>query len=336
MIDPQVRARLFDASTAFDNPVVRYFAITLAILLALAPALIWALGKSKPNSKLQKDLWDRYFSWLIFIPMMLGPVLLGAAWVIIGVGVLGLACYSEFARATGMFRHRLISALVVLGILFITFSVFDHWYGLFAALVPLTLGVMAAASLLADEPKGYIQRLALGIMAFLLFGVCLGHLGFIANDFAYRPLLIWLVCCVQLNDIFAYICGKSFGRRKLAPHTSPNKTLGGALGALILTTITAAILGHLIFNGDPRNDRINVPLHLVALGIIMSVGGQCGDLMLSSIKRDLGIKDWANTFPGHGGLLDRFNSLLFAAPAAFHYIGYLNGLGLDQPRRIFL
>jgi len=68
--------------------------------------------------------------------------------------------------------------------------------------------------------------------------------------------------------------------------------------------------------------------------VIISAGGQIGDLTLSSIKRDLGIKDWANTFPGHGGLLDRFNSLLLVAPAVFHYVGYLRGVGLDQPQRI--
>jgi len=73
---------------------------------------------------------------------------------------------------------------------------------------------------------------------------------------------------------------------------------------------------------------------VITLGLIVSISGQLGDLTLSSIKRDLGIKDWAATFPGHGGLLDRFNSLLFAAPAVFHYVGYFRGIGLDQPTRI--
>ena len=159
-----------------------------------------------------------------------------------------LACYREFARATGMFRDPLISASPrsSLGILAITAAVLDHWYGLFAALPPIMMGLMAAIAILADQPKGYIQRLALGIFAFMLFGVCCGHLGYFANDPDYRPILLWLISSVELNDIFAYITGKSFGRRKLAPNTSPNKTIGGALGALILTTtFAAAILGPL-------------------------------------------------------------------------------------------
>ena len=92
----------------------------------------------------------------------------------------------------------------------------------------------------------------------------------------------------------------------------------------------AAFLGHFAFSGTAMDH----PGKLILVGFILSFTGQLGDLTLSSIKRDLGIKDWASTFPGHGGLLDRFNSLLFAAPAVFHYVGYIQGVGLDQPPRI--
>jgi phosphatidate cytidylyltransferase len=290
--------------------------------------LLTATGKT--SDKLRKDLWQRYWSWLLFIPMMFGPVLLGGAWVIAGVCALALVCYREFARATGLFRERLISAVVVVGILAITAAVADHWYGFFVAIPPIMMGVMAAVAILPDQPKGYIQRLALGIFAFMLFGVCCGHLGYFANDERYRPMLLWLIGSVELNDIFAYITGKSFGRRKLAPNTSPNKTLGGAIGALILTTIFAAFLGHWVFAGT----RVDQPVYLVLAGMIVSLSGQFGDLTLSSIKRDLGIKDWSNAFPGHGGLLDRFNSLLFAAPAAFHFLTFLlHNIGSHQQTR---
>ena len=75
-------------------------------------------------------------------------------------------------------------------------------------------------------------------------------------------------------------------------------------------------------------------LPLLGLGLVVSLSGQFGDLMLSSIKRDLGVKDIGQVLPGHGGLLDRFDSLLLAAPAYFHYVGYFRGFGLDQPVRI--
>jgi phosphatidate cytidylyltransferase len=135
---------------------------------------------------------------------------------------------------------------------------------------------------------------------------------------------------VELNDVFAYIVGKSLGRRKLCPNTSPNKTIGGALGALVLTTFLAALLAHYIFAGTPLDQW----MWLLLLGLIVSLAGQLGDLMLSSIKRDLGIKDMGALIPGHGGLLDRFDSLLLVAPAVFHYVGFFVGFGLDQPKRI--
>jgi phosphatidate cytidylyltransferase len=152
----------------------------------------------------------------------------------------------------------------------------------------------------------------------VLFGVCLGHLGYFANFPYGQPLLLAILLCVEMNDIFAYCTGKLFGRRKLAPQTSPNKTLGGALGALVLTSALFAFLLHCIFRGTP----IDTPLHLATLGVLLSLTGQWGDLVMSSIKRDLGIKDMAALIPGHGGLLDRFDSLLFVGPALFHYLNY--------------
>jgi phosphatidate cytidylyltransferase len=167
------------------------------------------------------------------------------------------------------------------------------------------------------------------VFGFALFGSAFGHLAYFANDENYRPILLLLLLAVELNDGFAVICGKSFGRRKLAPHTSPNKTLGGSLGALVLTTLLVDLLGRFVFA-----DTMAAWPALIGLGLLISIVGQLGDLTLSSIKRDLGIKDISNLIPGHGGLLDRCNSLLFVAPAAFHYIGYFNGIGLDQPTRI--
>jgi phosphatidate cytidylyltransferase len=91
------------------------------------------------------------------------------------------------------------------------------------------------------------------------------------------------------------------------------------------------VIGHFIW----ENTRLDNPICLIGLGIIVSVVGQFGDLMLSSIKRDLGLKDTAKLIPGHGGLLDRFDSLILVAPAVFHYVGYFVGFGGEQAQRIF-
>ncbi len=99
---------------------------------------------------------------------------------------------------------------------------------------------------------------------------------------------------------------------------------------MVLTTALFAALGHAVFQGTP----LESPVHLIVMGAMLSIVGQFGDLVISSIKRDLGIKDMGVLIPGHGGLLDRFDSLMFVAPAMFHYIGYFQGFGLDQSTRI--
>ena len=318
-------------STAFAHPVTVWIVGATLGLLLLAAAVIGLLsvtGRASPS--LRRELWLRLGSWCILLPLMLGPVLLGRVWTIGAVTLLGLACLREYDRATGLFREYLIVGVVVLGILLVNFAALDHWYGFFTALWPLTVGVIAIASLPLDRPAGYVQRTALGIFAFMLFGAGLAHLGYMANDPGYRPIVLLLLTAVALNDVAAFTFGKLIGGRKLLPATSPNKTLSGALGALVTTSVVVALLAGAIFAGTPMGH----PALLLLFGAIVSIAGQCGDLMLSSIKRDLGIKDMGVLLPGHGGVLDRFNSLLLVAPAAFHFIGYYVGFGLDQPTRL--
>jgi phosphatidate cytidylyltransferase len=314
------------------HPVTFWIVAGLVAVLAVTPLIFLGLGKAgKLTPALHTDLWRRYRSWLFLVPLMVGPVLLGRLPAVLGIGLLSILCYREFARAVGLFRHRAISAIVALGIVLITFAVADRWPGLFHALASLTVSLIVIVALFADEPRGYIQRVALGMFAFVLFGVCLGHLGYFANFERGAALLLAIVLCVELNDIFAYCTGKLFGRRKLAPQTSPNKTIGGALGALILTSALFAFLVHCILPGS----RVDTPLHLAALGLLLSLTGQWGDLVMSSIKRDLGIKDMAATIPEHGGLLDRFDSLVFVGPALFHYVKYFAGVDLEGVRRVY-
>ena len=314
------------------HPVAFWIAVAIAAVLAITPLVFLALEKAgKLSPALRTDLWTRYRSWLILAPLMVLPLLAGRLIAIVAVFILSAMCYREFARATGLFRQRLVSGIVAIGGILLTFAIADHWYALFVAMAPLTASAIVIFSLLADQPKGYIQRVALGFLAYMFFASCLGHFSYLANDRLGPPLQLAIILCVELNDVFAYSSGKIFGHRKLSPQTSPNKTIGGALGALILTTTLFACLGHQIFLGT----ALDRPIHLITMGFLLSLTGQCGDLVMSSIKRDLGIKDMAATIPGHGGLLDRFDSLLFVGPALFHYIGYFIGIGLDQPTRVF-
>ena len=323
--------RLFDPRPTFDEPIALGALVIIAAALVLTPLLaIFLRKRGAISEKLADELMVRTKSWAIIVPLVIGPILLGAFWAMAMVLAIALLCYVEYARMVGLFRERRVSWTVLLGIVMVHFAALDHWYGLFVALGPLIMVTIAAVALTCDEPKGYVQRVALAVLGFFLFGVCLGHMAYFANSHLYRSLLLLLLLGVALNDVYAFTFGKLFGKRKLCPNTSPNKTVAGAVGALVGTTLTVTLLGLLVL---PGAQEMRWP-HLVFAGIMLSVCGQLGDLMLSAIKRDVGLKDTGTLLPGHGGLLDRADSLLLAAPAAFHLVGFFEGVGLDMPTHI--
>lgn len=331
-MSPQTSERLFGYWRAFDHPITLWMSVGLGVVFLVVPVIFLILqGRGRLSPKLRTELWQRYFSWLIIAALLLGPILAGALYTVLAITLLSLLCYREYARATGFFRDRLLSLQVVIAILLINFAALDNWLAFFMALQPLTVICLAAFTILGDRPQGYIQRVALGVFGFSFFGSALAHLSFFTNDPDYRPILLLIFISVELNDIFAFIVGKTLGRRKLLPNTSPNKTVAGSLGAMVLTTVLVYVLGGWVFAGT----RLDQPLHLLMLGAMIGFAGQLGDLMLSSIKRDLGIKDMGNLIPGHGGLLDRFDSIILVAPAVFHYVHYFVGVANDQPVRIF-
>jgi phosphatidate cytidylyltransferase len=322
---------LTDTSAALDHPVTR---LTLAVAaggLLLVPLVALALqATGRLGEATRRDVWTRYFTWLWFAPAVLIPVLATRLTAVAALTLAALLCYREFARATGLFRERLLSALVALAILVQAFASLDNWYRLFVAVAPMTMVSLAAAAVLADRPKGYLQRVSLGVVGLLLFGSGLMHMALLTVDPAFRPMLCVILLCTQLSDIAAYCSGKALGRRKVFVNTSPSKTLGGHVGALLITAPLAAWLLHASI---PRADALSWWV-LAALGLTIAVGAQFGDLVLGSIKRDLGVKDLAQTLPGHGGFTDRFNSMLLVAPTMFHAVNYLVGVGAGQPVRV--
>lgn len=316
---------------AFEHPVTCVVTIAVAVSLVLAPLVIEGLARAgRITDARRRQLWVRWKSWMVMAPLVFGAILIGAAWTIVGIGLLSLLCYREYARATGLFREKAISLTIVLGIMLITFATLDNWYRLFMALTPLTIVMILTVALAADRPQGYIQRTALGVLGFVLFGHGLGHLGHLANDSNYRPLILMVLVSSEMNNIVGYILGKRTGM-PLLPQTNPGKTVTNVLSGLVLTTGLVMILGQSVFRGTVLANW----LHLLTLGVLISVGGQLGDLMFSSIKRDLGIKDFDVTIPGHGGLLDRFDSIVPISAIVFHYVNYFVGVGVGEPVRIW-
>jgi len=123
-------------------------------------------------------------------------------------------------------------------------------------------------------------------------------------------LVMYAFLCTWACDTGAYFIGRFYGTKKLAPRLSPGKTVEGSVGGLVSSVLVAAVAGVII--GLPA-------AHALALGVIIGVLSQLGDLSESAIKREIGIKDFGTIFPGHGGILDRFDSLLFTGPAVYYY-----------------
>jgi phosphatidate cytidylyltransferase len=328
-----VKEHLFGWHSAFDDPftvAVVFAVIVLAVGFGVAIPVLRRFNRV--SAEAYADLFARWRSWILVSASMLLPILLGASWVILATLFLSVACYREYARATGLFREKDISLIIVLSMFALAIANLDHFERMFFSLAPLGVVAIAVITIPQDRPSGYIQRVALGIMGFLLFSYCLGYIGLISNDPRYRAILLLIFVGVELNDIFAYCVGKLLGRTKLLPQTSPKKTLAGSLGAAVLTTMLVAFLTHLIF----RNTALDWWPRLLLLGFLLAFLGQMGDLVLSSIKRDLGIKDLGVVIPGHGGWLDRFDSLVLVLPAVYHFLSYhLGPLAADVPTRIF-
>jgi phosphatidate cytidylyltransferase len=324
------RDRLINSSMAFDHSAtLPLLAIALAPL-AIAP-IVLRLGRSFLSSDLQQDAWRRYRGWLLIVPVMTAAVLLGSAWVIAGAATLSLISFREYSRATGLFREKLICYLVFAGIVVVHLAALDNWYSLFVAAFPLSIACVAGIAAAQDRPHGYLQRVALGAVAFALFGSCLGHLSILANDTDYRPRLALVLIAIGFWDVARYAIGKLVGGPKLAPHTHPDRTIAGAVGAAVVVIGFVVLAGWSVFAGTELQNLGRLAL----LGLAIAIAAQLGDLMLAAIKRDAGVENLDVMIPGHGGLLDRFDSLILVAPVAFHGINFFAGAGGGQPVRVF-
>lgn len=320
---------IFDPAHALDHPVTRWCLIAIGAALAVAPLVMLAIG-GRLSAETRRDIWTRYWTWLVITPLVVVPLVVCKFGAVFIVTVVALLAYREFARATGFFRERAMSVVVALSILTMAFAALDNWHRLFVAVPPLGVAALAMMAVAKDQPQGFLQRVGLGAVGLLLFGSGLMHLAFFTNSTLFRPVLLMLLIATQASDIGAYCVGKAFGRRKLFPNTSPRKTLAGHIGAFVVAGGLSAGLAHVIYRGTAI-DRWD---HLLLFGALIGVGAQAGDLVLGSIKRDLGLKDLAKFLPGHGGVTDRANSLLLVAPIAFHFVAYFLGDVADVARRI--
>ena len=154
----------------------------------------------------------------------------------------------------------------------------------------------------------------------LMYGGILFSTVYLVNAKPSGAFLVWLIFIGSwLSDTAAYYSGRLFGKHKLCPKVSPKKTVEGSIGGLIGATIFSGIYGIII----SRYTNVMPVIHYFLIGALCGIFGQFGDLVASSVKRYVGIKDYSNLIPGHGGILDRFDSIIFSATVVFYYLTFI-------------
>lgn len=248
----------------------------------------------------------RILTGVIGIPVLLGLLYLGGVpWLIFIAALIAIASF-EMARIAKNMNYQLalwaiwLSEAVMIGAVFFEN---EHWASLGLAvgfLLIIFQGVFA-------YPRVSLEEMALSFMTIIYVGWSMCHLIILEQQSVI--LLVYLFLAIWGSDSGAYFAGRFFGKHKLAPNLSPKKTKEGSVGGILCAVLL--VVGYSVYLGEGA--MFTLPLSIV-FGVVISIIGQIGDLAESMIKRFAQVKDSGNILPGHGGILDRFDSIIMAAP----------------------
>lgn len=274
----------------------------------------------KPESMATvRNLNARIRSWWVMVVVVGGAIALGPTTTVVLFAILSFMALREFWTLTPSRRgdhHALfLSFFVVLPVHYILLG--TAWYGLFIIFIPVYAFLLlpAVATLMGDTNE-FLARSAKVQWGLMLTVFSISHAPALLMLDTGTPsalLIVYLIIVVQLSDVFQYVWGKLIGKHRFSPNISPSKTVEGLVGG----GLSAILVGTLLYRLTPFS-----PLQAAAVSTVIVVAGFFGGFVLSAIKRDLKAKDWGYIIEGHGGVLDRVDSLTFAAPLFFHVTRY--------------
>jgi phosphatidate cytidylyltransferase len=293
----------------------------LYVALVFATALVaWKLqGQPKGG-----ELWLRMTSWwkiitLFSVAILIGPQ--GAVWLLGFVSFLALKEYFSLIPTRRADRRVLFWAYLAIPLQY--YWAYIGWYGMFIIFIPVYLFLLVPLrKVLIGETQGFLHSVGTIHWGLMTTVFSLSHAAFLmalpaeGSPAGGAGLLLFLVVLTELNDVMQYVWGKSIGRTKVAPSVSPGKTWGGLAGGVGTTVLLAWLLAPWL---TPLDD-----LHAILAGLLIGLFGFIGDITISAVKRDIGIKDSGSLIPGHGGILDRVDSLTYTAPLFFHFLYFLH------------
>lgn len=295
--------------------------VIVAAVLATATLVARAL-RSRVTASLSTDLDMRIKAWWVMIAVLGAAALFGTVGLVLLFAGLSVLAFRELVSVAGNGRNDPLAEAIALRVALPGqyLLVLVGWYGLFAVLIPVyAFLALPLAAALRGPVDGFVQRVAATQWGLMVGVFCLSHLPALTMlqipGYETRGVLlvVWVIVTVQLSDVLQYVFGKIFGRHPVAPRLSPSKTWEGLVGG----ALSAAVIGGLLHTLTPwgMGTAFLLALMLVVLGF-------AGGLILSAMKRDRGVKDWGTLIPGHGGIVDRVDSLVFSAPVFFHVVRY--------------
>lgn len=304
-----------------NSIAVLFIGIGAVLVFASVVGFILKIKSKKPNPIIE-NLNARIYSWWIMTAIIGVTFALGDAAVIVLFLLISALALREFITITPTNQNDYYALLfafyVVLPVQYI--FVFIQWYGMFSIFIPVYVFlILPILSSFKADVKNFLERCAKtqwGVMISIYCISCVPALLILQIDgFEGKNLLLiaFLIIVVQISDVLQYIFGKLFGRHKIAPSLSPSKTVEG----FILGIISASLIGGFLWWITPFTF-----LQALIISLILTLLGFLGGLVMSAIKRDKGIKDWGYMIEGHGGILDRFDSVCFAAPIFFHIVRF--------------
>ena len=309
-----------------SEPLFLRLGLGVVALLAASTLVGFVLQRRvrSPEARATVDnLNARVRSWWIMAGVFAAALVLDRRVTLCLFGALSFLALREFMSLTPTrpadHRALLLGFYVVVPLQYWLIAV--DWYGFYAILVPVyVFAALPAVSVLAGDTQDFLARTAklqwgLWLTVYALSAAPALLLLHDIPGYRLPPamLLLYLMIVVQMSDVFQYVCGKLFGRTLLAPAISPSKTVEGLIGGGLIAVAVGTGL-HVI---TPFS-----PLQAAGMSTVLVIAGFLGGLVLSAIKRDLGAKDWGSVIGGHGGILDRMDSVCFSAPLFFHMTRY--------------
>lgn len=296
----------------------------LFVLLIVASLITALLTRSKPEKDFT-ELKQRVSSWWIMVTVFTLAMVLSRNVSLVFFGFISFLALKEFLSMIPTRRaDRRVLFWAYLAIPFQYFWVSMEWYGMFIIFIPVYMFLfLPMRMVIIGETREFLRAAGTLHWGLMTMVFSLSHLAYllvlpVSEGFSAggAGLVLYLVFLTQFNDVSQFIWGKMLGKHKIIPRVSPNKTWEGFLGGVCTTTLLAMLLSTVL-------TPLSLGMAAIA-GLIISTAGFIGDVTVSALKRDIGVKDSGSLLPGHGGILDRIDSLTYSAPLFFHFIYYFH------------